>query len=87
MDYVEWVGQVLEKIVEENHTSLQSRDIGVSVDDMTRAVYGPNANDTQTIKLKLLFAEMAEAGLLTKTKSNVYYSTLSILTLLPGQGM
>ncbi|MDQ3766349.1 MAG: putative DNA binding domain-containing protein [Actinomycetota bacterium] len=73
MDYVGWVGQVLEKIVEENRTSLQARHIGVSVDDIARAVYGPNASDTQTIKLKLLFAEMAEAGLLTKTKSNVYY--------------
>ncbi len=73
MDYVGWVGQVLEDIVEENRTSLQARNIGVSVDDIARVLHGPNASDTQTIKLKLLFAEMADAGLLTKTKSKVYY--------------
>ncbi|MBA3321786.1 MAG: ATP-binding protein [Pyrinomonadaceae bacterium] len=73
MDYVNWVGRVLEKIVEEGRTSAQTGGFGLNVYDIAKAVHGPGATNSQTIGLNRLFAEMKDAGLLLETNSDVFY--------------
>jgi hypothetical protein len=80
MDYVDWFMHVLGKVVEESRASLEAREFGVDVTALARTLFGsgfveqPDYWHTPQYKhLHYLFEEMAESGLLQRTKVRTRY--------------
>lgn len=80
MDYIDWFLRVLTQIVKASRLTLQARQIGVSVDEVARALFGPDIVDqpgysqsTQYLNLLHLFEEMRQSGLLEGTKIRAHY--------------